>query len=59
MRQRREQMTDADREKERNHRDQLDRERHVKRRATMTMEEIEEEMRQHADKMRAHHTQTF
>ena len=51
-------MTNAEREEERNHRNQLDRERHVKRRATMTVEEIEEEMRQHADKMRAHRTQT-
>ena len=52
-------MTDAKREEERNHRNQLDRERHVKHRATMTVEEIEEEMRQHADKMRAYHTQTL
>ena len=35
-----------------------DRERHVKRRETMTVEEIEEEMRQHADKMKTHRTQT-
>ena len=58
MRQRREQMTNAGKEEERNHRNQLDRERHVKHRETMTVEEIEEEMRQHADKMRAHRTQT-
>ena len=45
MRQRCEQMPNAEREEERNHRNQLDRERHVKRRETMTVEEIEEEMR--------------
>ena len=49
-------MTNAEREEERDHWNQLDRERHVKHRATMTVEEIEEEMRQHADKMRAHCT---
>ena len=56
MRQRRQQMTNVEREEERNHRNQLDRQRHVKRRATMTLEEIEEEMRQHANEMRAHCT---
>ena len=51
-------MTNATREEERNHQDQLDRERYVKCRATMMVEEIEEEIRQHADEMRAHCAQT-
>ena len=49
MRQQCEQMTNVEREEERNHQNQIDRERHVKCRATMIVEKIEEEMRQHAD----------
>lgn len=45
MRQQCEQMNNAQREEARNHQNQNDRERHVKRKAYMTVEEIEEEMR--------------
>ncbi|XP_057843827.2 uncharacterized protein LOC131053226 [Cryptomeria japonica] len=58
MSQRREQMIDLQRQEERNHRNQNDRQRSAKRRAEMTVTEIEEEMRQHADKMMKHRAQT-
>ena len=50
-------MTDVQRQEERIHPNQNDRERSVKHKENMTMEELETKMRQHADRMIKHHSQ--